>query len=128
MSLISQSAYDRDFQALLEYGDLVPLRGHTISMANGATTSVTHMVKGARIIIGRAYYEVDLFIVPSCIHEYVLSMAFMVEHRAGLHATDGILVLAVWDGHALAPPVHKVGHANLQTVQLQYTGWKHQIS
>jgi hypothetical protein len=128
MSVVSQSAYDRDFQALLEYGDMIPLHYHTISVANGTTAVVTHMVKGARIIIGRAYYEVDLFIVPASTHEYVLSMAFMVEYRTALHTTNVVLTIPVMDGTALAPPDGKPGHEHLQTVQLKYKGWRHPIA
>ncbi len=84
LCLVSRSAYERDFFGLLEFGDLIPLHGHTVCMANGAPVEIAEMVQGARLVIGRAFYEVDLYIIPDCAHDYILSMGFMVTYGASL--------------------------------------------
>ena len=92
-------------------------------MANLQTVSITHMVKGARLVIGRAFYEAYLFILTYCEHDYILSAAFMVTYRVTLSMGEGYAKLGVAKHEQMAPPRPGTRDPDYQRVQVHYKGW-----
>lgn len=82
-SCISEEAFERDQQHLLRYGRLYNMATPTkVTMLGKQVTHAGKVIKRARIYIGQAYYITDLFVVPNCAFDYVLSAAWMTVYSA----------------------------------------------
>jgi hypothetical protein len=128
MSLVSTQAYERDFAGLLEHGELCPVEGQEVTLANGQTVSITQMVKGARLVIGRAYYEVDLFILPGLEHDYLLSAAFFMTYDVTLSMKKGYVELGVAPHEEISPPPLGTRHNSYQRVPVFYQAGHRRLS
>ena len=85
---------------------------------------VTHarkVIKRARIYIGQAYYITDLFVVPNCAFDYVLSAAWMTVYSATPCFRQGQFRIGVppgtWNPRALKKP-----QKGYQTVPMMWKG------
>ncbi|KAK9827014.1 hypothetical protein WJX74_003601 [Apatococcus lobatus] len=82
-SCISEEAFERDQHLLLRYGRLYDMATPTkVTMLGKQVTQACKVIKHARIYIGQAYYITDLFVVPNCAFDYVLSAAWMTVYSA----------------------------------------------
>ncbi len=112
MSAISAGAFHRDGQSL--GGRVVELiHPLHIKMYNGNVVHATSMVKGARIGIGCAEYEIDLIVVPGAGYDYLLGADFMAEYDASPRLRLGRFYLGV------------EGRVNPQWVPLSFKGVVH---
>lgn len=128
MSLVSTQAYERDIAGLLEHGEIHPVTNQVVTLANGQTVSITEMVKGARIVIGRAFYEVDLFILPGLEHDYLLSAAFFMTYDVTLSMKKGYVELGVAPHEEISPPPPRSRDTGYQRVPVLYQAWHRQLS
>jgi hypothetical protein len=96
-------------------------------MANGTPVELSEMVQGARLVIGRAFYEVDLYIIPDCAHDYILSMGFMVTYGASLDMRRKLLSLGVERATELGSPPRASPNSDYQSVPFSYTSWNRPI-
>ena len=82
-SCISEAAFKRDQHHLLRYGRLCTMATPTtVQMLGKQVSHAAKVIKNARLYIGNAYYKTDLFVVPECAWNYVLSAAWMTVYSA----------------------------------------------
>ena len=82
-SCISESAFKRDQNRLLQYGRLHTMATPTkVKMLGKQVSHAAKVIKHARVYIGEAYYVTAFFVVPDCAFEYVLSAAWMTVYSA----------------------------------------------
>lgn len=86
LSCISEAAFQRDRTQLLQHGTYVSLtQPITITMYGGQQVLATHMVRDARLFIGKGWYSVDLLVVPGAVQEILLAGDFLCDYDAYVH-------------------------------------------
>ena len=108
-SCISEEAFERDQHLLLRYGRLYNMATPTkVTMLGKQVTQACKVIKHARVYIGQAYYITDLFVVPNCAFEYVLSAAWMTVYSATPCFRQGQFRIGVapgtWNPRAFSKP------------------------
>jgi hypothetical protein len=96
--MVSEKALKRDWAALTRYGTVHDLKPFTIQMADQTITSTQKAVQGARIVIGSAWYEVDLLVAPTLAHDYILGFGFQLVYNAQLKPQQAIMTIGVHEG------------------------------
>jgi hypothetical protein len=96
--MISGKALKRDWAGLTRYGTVHDLKPFTIQMADQTITSTQKAVQGARIVIGSAWYEVDLLVAPTLAHDYILGFGFQLVYNAQLKPQQAIMTIGVHEG------------------------------